>query len=197
MKPKQKIKVVWHHIPYPVFKEHKDKYFECPKEFTKVNERTCLHKIYRVEQSCPPRYFRVSDKECVRIITIPPKQPFFKVKCPKGYTNLGELGCRIGKKHEKKYPKLPKIIEHKKFNETVVKIPTPYEEIRCPKGYRKVGDYHCEKTVHCPKGYILEKKGKCSLKKVVCPPGTHKKGNKCFYPNGKECEEDDDDVVRE
>jgi len=154
-----------------------------------------MHKIKKVEQNCPPRYFRVSDKSCVRIITIPPKHPFFKVQCPKGYTNMGELGCRIGSEHSKKYPKLPKIIEHKN-NNTIVEIPEPYEEINCPKGYRKVGEFHCERIINCPKGWVLEN-GKCSLKIVVCPPGTHKKGNKCFTPNGKECEDDDDNEARE
>jgi len=92
---------------------------------------------------------------------------------------------------KKKYPHLPKIIEPK-HNNTIVEIREPFDDINCPRGYRKVTRFHCERVIHCPKGWVLED-GKCSLKRVVCPPGTHKKGNKCFTPKGEECNDDDDD----
>jgi hypothetical protein len=195
IKIKEKTKVVVTHIPYPVFKEHNDKYFHCPPEFTKVNERTCMHKIENDKGTCPPRYFRISDNSCVRIIVIPPKSPYFKVECPEGYTKYGELGCRIGNEHKKKYPKLPKFIEAE-HNKTIVEIPEPFDDINCPKGYRKVGNFQCEKIISCPKGYILEE-GKCKLVRVVCPAGTKKVGNKCITPKGEDCIDDDDNEVRE
>jgi len=108
VKPQEQTKVIYSHVPYPVFREHSEKTFECPKDFTKVNENTCLHKIHKVEKRCPPRYFRISDETCVRIITIPPKHPFFKYECPEGYSHYAELGCQIGKEHEKKISSLTK-----------------------------------------------------------------------------------------
>jgi len=195
IKIKENVKVMTTHIPYPVFKEHNDKYFKCPPEFKQINDKTCVHKIPKESGSCPPRYIRISDGECIRIIVIPPKHPNFLVECPEGYTKYGELGCRIGGEHSKKFPLLPKIVEPKHKN-PYVEIPEPFEHITCPLGYRRVGDFQCKKILHCPKGYILEE-GKCKYIRVTCPAGTKKVGNRCITPKGEDCTDDDDNELRE
>ncbi|KAG2378795.1 hypothetical protein C9374_007943 [Naegleria lovaniensis] len=171
-------------IPYPVFKpipRHDET--KCPNGYEFVKPNQCKKTIViKKEASCPIGFVRLSETECLRVITMC-NGGDSKDSCPSGYTEFQV------EEDSKEYDKLKKLEKQDRasvfFTKVVEGLAFGCKKDRghdhhftCPRGYYHQNPYHCVKVVECPKkgGWIRTKDGRCVRTLFKCPKGYKKLG---------------------
>ncbi|KAF0983063.1 hypothetical protein FDP41_011041 [Naegleria fowleri] len=173
-------------IPYPVFKpipRHDDD-VKCPNGYEFVKPNKCKKTIViKKEASCPIGYVRLSETECLRVVTMcGHSNGNDDDSCPSGY-----IPFKVEQDSDE-YDKLKEQEDKDKSSVFFTKVVEglaygckkehDHHHFTCPKGYYYQNPYHCVKVVKCPKkgGWIKTKDGRCVRTLFKCPPGYKKLG---------------------